>query len=478
MPYVKSISVHSTPAKSIAYIVNPDKTEDLLYVSGLNCSTVPTIAYVEIKNVFENYSAHSFDEKKAINSKTPVKLFHFVQSFSPQENISPELAHKIAQEWATKAFGKERQIIVSTHLDKGHIHSHIIINPYDFNGKKFNSNIKTLEAIRNLSDTISLKYDIKPIPKKKTKKSVSYKEWDERKKGSSWKQDIRNKIDKLIYNVKSLEELLCSLEADGYIVRRSNNKCTSIRPPDISRAVRLRTLGDGYDEDSINQRIEIAQTQLRVDEESPETDEAKIANMSYMEKLYTKRIYEVSNLVRNGEKVAKKYNTKLPYSVENDFEVYHLARQLQIIKRDNIHSIDNLEQQIKKVEEAHNNCREELNILSKKQDQFKTIIDNAEQYFKLKDIPTYQLTQAERLKLKMASDITERCNITTIDELNSVKRLYEDNQKKADVLNASFDKLERRFREYNDIEYRYKHVSQKDYISRLIDEKKRTSKIE
>lgn len=479
MPYVKSISIHSTPEKSIKYIVNPDKTENLLFVSGLNCSTVPNIAYIEMKNVFNNYSTYSFDEKKSINSKTPVKLFHFVQSFSPQEdNITSELAHKIAQEWAKKAFGKERQAIVSTHVDKGHIHSHIIINPYDLNGKKFNSNIKTLEAIRNLSDIISLKYNIKSIPKKKQKKGVSYKEWSERKKGVSWKQSIRDKIDKLVYTVPSFDELLNVLETEGYVIRRSKNNCTSIRPPSISRAVRFRTLGEGYDEDSIVQRIETGKNQKKSELEEPSKEDIQIANMSYMEKLYTKRIFEVSNLVRNGEKVSKKYSAKLPYSVENDFEVYHLARQLQIIKRDNIYSINNLEQKIHETEEAHANCRKELNELTKKQEQLKTIIDNVKQYFKLKNIPTYQLTQAERLKLKMSSDIAEKCNITTIEQFNSVSSMYEENQKRSDDLNSMFNMLDHRFKEYSDIAYRYKTVSQRDYISHLIEEKKRASKLE
>ncbi len=90
MPYVKPISIHSTPKKTIAYIVNEEKTDNLLYVSGLNCSTVPDIAYEEMKQVFEEYSKHSFSEAKAINSKTPVKLFHFIQSFRPTDNISPK----------------------------------------------------------------------------------------------------------------------------------------------------------------------------------------------------------------------------------------------------------------------------------------------------------------------------------------------------------------------------------------------------
>ena len=99
MPYVKSISVHSTPEKTIRYILNPDKTEDLLFVSGQNCSTTAKIVYEEMKSVFNAYSKRSkFDEIKAINSKTPVKLHHFVQSFSPTESVTPEIVHKIANE--------------------------------------------------------------------------------------------------------------------------------------------------------------------------------------------------------------------------------------------------------------------------------------------------------------------------------------------------------------------------------------------
>lgn len=140
MPYIKSIPIRSTPNRSLAYIVNKEKTNDLLYVTGLNCSTIPTIAYQEMKLVFEEYSNHKFNEAICKNGKTPIKAIHYVQSFRPTDNITPYQAHAIAKEWAEAAFGTERQIIVSTHLDKGHIHSHIIINTYDFNGLKFNDN--------------------------------------------------------------------------------------------------------------------------------------------------------------------------------------------------------------------------------------------------------------------------------------------------------------------------------------------------
>ncbi len=208
MPYIKSICIRFTPNRSLAYIANPEKTDNLLLVSGLNCSTVPAVAYLEMKTVFEEYSKHKFNEAVCKNEKTPIKAIHYIQSFSPADNISPEQAHDIAKEWAAAAFGLERQILVSTHLDKGHIHSHIIINTYDFNGVKFNDNQTTLAAVRSLSDTLCMNYGIQPIRTNKKSRSLKYNEWDNKKKGTSWKQQIRLAIDKLAMNVDSIDGLI------------------------------------------------------------------------------------------------------------------------------------------------------------------------------------------------------------------------------------------------------------------------------
>ncbi|MCM1524743.1 MAG: relaxase/mobilization nuclease domain-containing protein [Ruminococcus sp.] len=468
MPYVKSISVHSTPKKTIAYIVNDKKTDNLLYVSGLNCSAAPDVAYEEMRGVFEEYSKHSFSERKAVNSKTPVKLFHFVQSFHPNENITPEKAHSIAKEWAEKAFGAERQIIVSTHTDKGHIHSHIVLNPYDFYGVKFNSNRETLKAVRGLSDTVCMKYNIKPISSK-GKKGVGYKEWSEKKKGSSWKQQIRETVDRLVYESENLDDLLRKLNEQGYKISRK--KYITITTPKGENKVRTKTLGEGYDEDSLVQRIALAREQSRTEKEDKINEE--IARMPYMERLYNKRIYEVSQLVRNGEKVVKKYNPKLPYSVENDYEVFRLARQLLIIKRDGITSANDLEKRFEETEKAYEDCRNELNNLAKEQEQFKLIIENAEKYFELSSRDENTLTQAEKLKLKISGDTVRKCGIKSKAHVEIIRKAYEDNAKKSAVLNDSFGVLEQRFKEYADILERYKQISQKDYITRLIEEKKR-----
>lgn len=92
MPYIKFICIRSTPKRSLAYITNPEKTDNLLLVSGLNCSTVPAVVYLEMKTVFEEYSKNKFNETVFKNEKTPVKAIHYIQSFSPADNFSPEQA--------------------------------------------------------------------------------------------------------------------------------------------------------------------------------------------------------------------------------------------------------------------------------------------------------------------------------------------------------------------------------------------------
>ena len=82
MPIVKSVSVRTTVQKSLAYILNPDKTEELLYTASLNCMTDAEDAYLNMKMVYEQYCCHGFDEPIPENGKGRVKVIHYIQSFS------------------------------------------------------------------------------------------------------------------------------------------------------------------------------------------------------------------------------------------------------------------------------------------------------------------------------------------------------------------------------------------------------------
>ena len=161
----------------------------------------------------------------------------------------------------------------------------------------------------------------------------------------------------------------------------------------------------------------------------------------------------------------------LPYSIENDYDVYHIALQLQIIKRDKIHSINGLNNMIQDVKKAHEECRQQLNKLDERSRQLKIIIENAEQYFELSGKKT--LSQAEKLKLQISEKVVKQVSVKSMDDVAAIKRMYEQANTKAEQLKQRYNSLEKRFNEYTDIAQYYKKLSRTDYITELINEQKR-----
>lgn len=98
-----------------------------------------------MKMVYEQYSGKSFNEPIPQSGKGRVKAIHYIQSFDPKDNISPELAHRIGKAFALKVFGAGSQVVIATHVDKKHIHTHFILNTYGVDGHKFNDNRKSFE---------------------------------------------------------------------------------------------------------------------------------------------------------------------------------------------------------------------------------------------------------------------------------------------------------------------------------------------
>lgn len=177
MPYVKSIPIRATVNKTLNYILNPDKTEGLLYTSSMNCMTSARDAYLEMKAVYESYSTERFDAPPPLKGKGALKAIHYIQSFDPKDNISPELAHRVAKAFARKTFGDDCQIVIATHTDRGHIHSHLLVNTYTLTGRKLNDNQKALKHIKEYSDRVCLAFGIQPFDKSQGKgKTVSYHE--------------------------------------------------------------------------------------------------------------------------------------------------------------------------------------------------------------------------------------------------------------------------------------------------------------
>ena len=460
MPYVKSIPLRTTVNRSLTYILNPDKTENLLYTNAVNCLPNAKDAYLAMKWVYEHFSGEKYNAPFPKQGKGSVKAIHYIQSFDPKDNISPELAHQIARTFARKAFGDNCQVVIATHVDRQHVHSHIIINAYGIDGRKFNDNQTTLKQIREHSDRVCLAFGIKPIDTERgTGRGIDYNEWEHKQSGTSWKEKIRLEIDGLILKMKNVDELLAELEMLGYTVRLG--KYISVKAPDQQRAVRLKTLGEDYTVESLASRI------LWKDVGSGGT---LLSQQSEMCERYAATIYDVEQLALTGRKIQRRRDTSAPYSPQNDLDCYKLSAQLTIINRDNLRSIGEVEGKIKQLRYEVEKAQQELNTLLAQQDTLSGLAEQAEKYFSL--LNKLKRSPADELRLKMYKTVLESNNIKTHSDYEYLKSVVADTQKKAAPLKENFEKCNRLCELYSEIAKTYYEISQRDYISRLVDEER------
>ena len=248
MAYVKIKPIHASLEKALNYIANPDKTAEGRLISSYGCSTIPEIA----KKEFNIVSSNTATKKR----KDSVIARHLIQSFSPEDNVTPEQANKIGQKLAEEILKNEYQYIVATHLDQGHIHNHIIFNTTNMNtSTKYRSNKYTYQRIQKCSDNLCKEHNLSIIPPKlETQKGKSYKEYIESKKGNSWKDSTKIDIDITISKVKSYSDFIKEMEKQNYTIKQG--KYISFKHPNQERFTRGKTLGEKYSEESIRYRIE------------------------------------------------------------------------------------------------------------------------------------------------------------------------------------------------------------------------------
>ena len=256
-----------------------------------------------MKAVYEQYARDRFNSPPPIKGNGTVKAIHYIQSFDPKSNITPELAHKITKPFVRKTFGDNVQAVIATHVDRQHIHSHVIINSYSLSGQKYYANKDSLKRVREYSDGVCRAFGIEPSPNfKGTGKNMEYNEWEHKKNGTSWKELIRQTIDELIGSVNSLDELLQALEERGYEVKRE--KYISIKAPGQQRFVRTKTLGEEYTEESLN--IRIRYREVGTGSALTETPRSRLYAT------YATIIGDVRVLANKHEKIPRKKNYILP----------------------------------------------------------------------------------------------------------------------------------------------------------------------
>lgn len=228
---------------AIEYAVNPDKTEKRLFESCLNCGGVK-IAFADMQATKEKYC------------KTGGVLgYHFIQSFLPGE-VTPEQVHQIGVEFARQLFGDRFEVVIGTHLNKQHLHNHIVVNSVSFkDGKKYRSNMQSYyKEVRAVSDKLCEEYGLSVIVPKEHGKH--YTEWKAEKDSKPTVcGQLRQDINGLIAQSLNFTTFLELLKKSGYTVKCGNVKHTAVKPPYSLRFIRLDSLGESYTDAAIEARI-------------------------------------------------------------------------------------------------------------------------------------------------------------------------------------------------------------------------------
>ena len=197
----------------LQYIAQEKKTENGSFVSGLNCS--PQFCFQE------------FTATRKLHHKTSSMYFyHYVQSFHPRDPVTPEQAHEIAKEFAEKAW-PESEVVVATHVDADHIHSHFVINAVCYeSGKMLRQGPTTLAKLRPIADEICIAHGLSVLPPQQEKKSqgMSSREYRSAVKGESWKLQLMFVIDECMRFARSKEEFIALMKSEGYDVKWTDSR--------------------------------------------------------------------------------------------------------------------------------------------------------------------------------------------------------------------------------------------------------------
>ena len=317
---------------ALDYAANRDKTEQSCFESSYAC-TLET-AFADMRQTKEQW-----------HKLGGVQGYHLVQSFAAGE-VTPELAHQIAQELADRVLGRRYEYVIGTHLNTGHIHSHIVWNSVSrIDGKKYHSNGKSyVTEIRAVSDELCRKYKLSVIDTENSKHVAKpYAEWLAEKNGQpTWRTAIRQDVDEAIQQSLTWRQFLSAMERKGYEVRMGR-KYPVLRPPGKERFVRFKTLGKRYTPEAIQTRILYPRSYRPYVENPPTIKHGRLRSgkkpcrkLTGLRALYYRYLYELGALPRKPRRPS--------YVVRQDaYKLDQRIRQMEFLSKHNIDTLAQLE---------------------------------------------------------------------------------------------------------------------------------------
>ena len=386
------MNIEKTTAVSLQdaldYAANRDKTEQSCFESSDAC-TLET-AFADMRQTKERW-----------HKTGGVQGYHLVQSFAAGE-VSPELAHQIAKELADRVLGGRYEYVIGTHLNTGHIHSHIVWNSVSrIDGKKYHSNGKSyVTQIRAVSDELCRKYKLSVIDTENSNHVAKpYAEWlAEKNNQPTWRTAIRQDVDEAIRQSLTWRQFLTVLDRKGYEVRM-RRKYPVLRPPGKERFVRFKTLGKRYTPEAIQTRILYPQSYHPYVENPPTIQHGRLRSrkkpcrkLTGLQALYYRYLYELGALPHKPRSSS--------YAVRQDaYKLDQRIRQMEFLSRNNIDTLTQLETHRQALQ------TEIRQLLTKRKQLPKT--DEVQSQHESVNTALKQLRQEERLCRKIAEHSLE-----------------------------------------------------------------------
>ena len=373
---------------ALDYAANRDKTEKSCFESSHAC-TLET-AFADMRQTKEHW-----------HKSGGVQGYHLVQSFAAGE-VTPELAHQIAKELADRVLGGRYEYVIGTHLNTGHIHSHIVWNSVScVDGKKYRSNYKSyVTEIRAVSDELCRKYKLSVIDTENSNHVAKpYAEWLAEKNGQpTWRTAIQQDVDDAIQQSLTWRQFLGALEQKGYEVRMGR-KYPVLRPPGKERFVRFKTLGKRYTPEAIQTRILYPRSYHPYVENPPTIQRARLRDngkprrkLTGLRALYYRYLYELGALPRKPRRPS--------YAVRQDaYKLDQRIRQMEFLSKNNIDTLEQLETHRQALQ------TEIGQLLAKRKQLPKT--DDVQSQHESVNTALRQLRQEERLCRKIAEHSLE-----------------------------------------------------------------------
>ena len=362
MAVTKIKAIRGTLSKAIAYILNPEKTDEKLLVSSYGCASETAAREFEW--------TRKIAEQKGMN---PVRIIarHVIQSFEIGE-VTPELAHEIGKQFADEILEGKYEYVLTTHIDKDHVHNHLIFNAVDFvDYHAYKSYKRIYYDMREVSDRLCKENGLSVIPPSQNK-GMGYKEYTEAKRGTSWKQKLKQTIDRLVITAKDYDDFLRLMQEAGYEIK--TGKYISFRAEGQERFTRSKTIGENYTEERIKERI-AGRTPRKSQRQTTPKGISLIGDIQERIRLIDSKGYE--------------HKAKLTILKE-------AARTLNYLTDNNLLQYADLEKKVEDVHSSYDRTGKELKGVEARLREVQPLIKNISNYQRLK--PVYDAFQKAKDK--------------------------------------------------------------------------------